>query len=166
MITFSFKVFFMERITSTAYLKPLDFEGQVHTLPREWIPILQTSETIMLNILCFSWVEEETSTQNGGTDRFSFWPQLRKLGFHPWPDLIFVTNITNYICGEKIAMWRIFSFPCMKIAGKSKIYMWRNFRCLPMTDVEKSEILHIWHLNISTCGVIDGILLQFMPFCC
>ena len=36
-------------------------------------------------------------------------------------DLIFVTNITNYICGEKIAMWRIFSFPCMTIAGKSKI---------------------------------------------
>ena len=33
-------------------------------------------------------------------------------------DLIFVTNITNYICGEKIAMWRIFSFPCMTIAGK------------------------------------------------
>ena len=27
------------------------------------------------------------------------------------PDLIFVTNITNYICGEKIVMWRIFSFP-------------------------------------------------------
>ena len=24
--------------------------------------------------------------------------------------------------------------------------MWRNFRCLPMTDVEKSEILHIWHV--------------------
>ena len=86
MIPFLFKVFFMERITSTAYLEPLDLEGQVHTVPREWIPILQTSETIMLNILCFSWVEEETSTQNGGTERFSFWPQLRKLGFHPWPE--------------------------------------------------------------------------------
>ena len=24
--------------------------------------------------------------------------------------------------------------------------MWRNFRCLHMTDVEKSEILHIWHV--------------------
>ena len=35
--------------------------------------------------------------------------------------------------------------------------MWRNFRCLPMTDVEKSEILHIWHLNISTCGVISNL---------
>ena len=43
------------------------------------------------------------------------------LVFLPHPDLIFVTNITNYICGEKIAMWRIFSFPCMTIAGKSKI---------------------------------------------
>ena len=24
--------------------------------------------------------------------------------------------------------------------------MWKNFRCLHMTDVEKSEILHIWHV--------------------
>ena len=24
------------------------------------------------------------------------------------PELIFVTNITNYICGEKIVMWRNF----------------------------------------------------------
>ena len=38
-----------------------------------------------------------------------------------YTDLIFVTNITNIISGEKIAMWRIFSFPCMTIAGKSKI---------------------------------------------
>ena len=38
-----------------------------------------------------------------------------------WPELIFVTNITNYISGEKIAMWRNFSFPCMTIVGKLKI---------------------------------------------
>ena len=36
-------------------------------------------------------------------------------------DLIFVTNITNYIRGEKIVMWRNFSFPCMTIVGKLKI---------------------------------------------
>ena len=24
------------------------------------------------------------------------------------PELIFVTNITNYICGEKMVMWRFF----------------------------------------------------------
>ena len=24
----------------------------------------------------------------------------------PKPELIFVTNITNYICGEKIVMWK------------------------------------------------------------
>ena len=69
MITFSFKLFFTERIT-----------------------ILQTSETIILNIswsasiLCFSFVEEDTSTQNGGTESFRYWPQQRKLGFHPWPE--------------------------------------------------------------------------------
>ena len=33
-------------------------------------------------------------------------------------DLIFVTNI---ISGEKIVMWRNFSFPCMTIMGKLKI---------------------------------------------
>ena len=36
-------------------------------------------------------------------------------------DLIFVTNITNYICGEEIVMWRNFSFACLKIVGKMKI---------------------------------------------
>jgi len=35
--------------------------------------------------------------------------------------LIFVTNITNEICGEQFVMWRNFKFICM-------------------TDVEKSEI--------------------------
>ena len=34
------------------------------------------------------------------------------------PDLIFVTNIKNYTCREKIALWRIFSFLCMTIGGK------------------------------------------------
>ena len=36
----------------------------------------------------------------------------------PLPDLIFVTNI---ISGEKIVMWRNFSFPRMTIVGKLKI---------------------------------------------
>ena len=35
-------------------------------------------------------------------------------------DLIFVTSLTSQASGEKIAMWRIFSFPCITIAGKSK----------------------------------------------
>ena len=36
------------------------------------------------------------------------------------PDLLFVTNITNYIRGEKIAMW---SFQCMTIVGKFWEYL-------------------------------------------
>ena len=55
-------------------------------------------------------------------------------------DLIFVTNISNYILGEKIVMVKNFSFPCMTIVGKF-LHMWRNF------------------------STIDGVLLQFMPFC-
>ena len=39
----------------------------------------------------------------------------------PMAEFIFVKNITNYIRGEKIAMWRNFSFPCMTIVGKLKI---------------------------------------------
>ena len=50
-------------------------------------------------------------------------------------DLKFVTNITNYIRGEEIVMWRNFSFPCMTIVGKLKIsphmekfqYNWKGF---------------------------------------
>ena len=41
--------------------------------------------------------------------------------------------------------------------------MWKNFKFLHMTDVEKSEILHIWHVfdeeNVATYG-------KFMLFCC
>ena len=36
-------------------------------------------------------------------------------------DLIFVTNITNYIRGEKIVTWSNFSSPGMTIVGKLKI---------------------------------------------
>ena len=38
-----------------------------------------------------------------------------------YTDLIFVTNITKIIGGEKIVLWRNFSFPCMTIVGKWKI---------------------------------------------
>ena len=39
--------------------------------------------------------------------------------------------------------------------------MWRNFRCLHKTDVEKSEILHIWH----ACEVETvAIYAKFMQF--
>ena len=37
------------------------------------------------------------------------------------PDLIFVTNIRKYIRGEKIVLWRNFTFPCMTIVGKLKM---------------------------------------------
>ena len=40
---------------------------------------------------------------------------------HTLTGLIFVTNITNYLRGEKIVMWRNFSFPCKTIVGKLKI---------------------------------------------
>ena len=36
-------------------------------------------------------------------------------------DLIFVTNITNYIRGEKVVIWRNFNFQCMTIVGNLKI---------------------------------------------
>ena len=77
-------------------------------------------------------------------------------------DPIFVPNITNYISGEKIVVWRNFSFPCITIVGKLRfLHMWINFRCLHMTDVEKSDILHIWHV----CDVKNvAIYAKFMQF--
>ena len=46
-------------------------------------------------------------------------PKIDEIGvcaFIAYTDLIFVTNITNIISGEKIV-----SFPCMAIVGKMKI---------------------------------------------
>ena len=76
-----------------------------------------------------------------------------------------VTNITNTISGERIVLWRNFSFPCMTIVGKLKIsphvekfHMSPHDRC---ADVEKSKILHIWHV----CDVENvAIYSKFMQF--
>ena len=44
-------------------------------------------------------------------------------------------------CGE------ISAFQVWQLWGNWKfLHMWRNFRCLHMTDVEKSEIVHIGHV--------------------
>ena len=34
----------------------------------------------------------------------------------------------------------------LAMASQPLLHMWRNFKCPHMTDVEKSEILHIWHV--------------------
>ena len=69
----------------------------------------------MLNLHRYSgeaeWVDP-TLKRHQGKD--AFWQPVRS-------ELIFVTNITNYICGEKIVMWRNFIFQCMTIVGKLKI---------------------------------------------
>ena len=88
------------------------------------------------------------------------------------PYLIFVTNITNEICGEKFVMWRIFRFFCMTNVEKSEIsphveyfkksphdrcgkkltflHMLSNFKFHYLTDVEKSEVFP--HLARVRCG--------------
>ena len=77
-------------------------------------------------------------------------------------DLIFVTNITNIINGEKLSCGQISAFHVWQLWGNWKfLHMWRNLRCLYMTDVEKSEILHIWHV----CDVENvAIYAKFMLF--
>ena len=63
------------------------------------------------------------------------------------PDLIFVTNLTNQVSEEKLPCGEFSAFHVWRLQGNQKfLYMWRNFRCLPMTDVENSEILYIWHV--------------------
>ena len=59
-------------------------------------------------------------------------------------------------CGE------ISAFHVWQLWGNWKfLHMWRNFRCLHMTDVEKSEILHIWHVcdveNVTICKIFATI---------
>ena len=77
-------------------------------------------------------------------------------------DLILVTNIANIISGEKLPCGEFSAFHVRRLQGNQKfLYMWRNFICLPMTDVEKSEILHIWHV----CDVENvAIYAKFMLF--
>ena len=72
----------------------------------------------------------------------------------PISPIIYVEK--KFPCGEFSA------FHVWRLQGNKKIlYMWRNFRCLPMTDVEKSEILHIWHV----CDVENvTIYTKFMLF--
>ena len=60
------------------------------------------------------------------------------------------------LCGE------ISAFNAWQLLGNWKfLHMWRNFRCLHMGDVEKSEILHIWQV----CDVENvAIYAKFMQF--
>ena len=56
------------------------------------------------------------------SDKVTYWAALRASDMKdPCTDLIFVTNITKYIRGGRIVMWRNFSFPCTTIVGKLKI---------------------------------------------
>ena len=59
---------------------------------------------------------------------------------------------------------KILAFHIWQLWGNWKfLHRWRNFRCLNMGDMEKSEILHIWHV----CDVEDvAICAKFMRFSC
>ena len=72
----------------------------------------------------------------------------------PISHIIYVEK--KFPCGEFSA------FHVWRLQGNKKIlYMWRNFRCLPMTDVEKPEILHIWQV---CCVEKVTIYAKFMLF--
>ena len=61
-------------------------------------------------------------------------------------DLIFVTILTNQVCGEKSFIWRNFKFLYIPYVKKSKsICNVEEF--LHLTNVEKSEILHNCHVE-------------------
>ena len=63
------------------------------------------------------------------------------------PDLIFFTNITNIIGGEKLQCEEFSAFHVWQSWGNQKfLHNWEKFKFIHMTDVEKSEILHIWHV--------------------
>ena len=78
------------------------------------------------SLLFFGWLPSSCSSPT----RISFFPKRFFLGPPPYrllsflptqTDLIFFTNITYIVSGEKIVMWRNFTFPCMTIFGKLKI---------------------------------------------
>ena len=71
--------------------------------------------------------------------------QNRKYG--ATPELIFVTNITNYICGEKIVMWRNFGkfWEFLRIFRK----FWEILPQFTRFHVEKkwAQKVHLWRKN-------------------
>ena len=105
------------------------------------------------------------------TAQFVYWTFIIKLPFLdavasqalPLWQTSYLSQISQIIFVEKKLPCGEFSaFHVWRLQGNQKfLYMWRNFRCLPMTDVEKSEILHIWHV----CDVENvAIYAKFMLF--
>ena len=75
----------------------------------------------------------------------------------------YLSHISHIIYVEKkLSCGEFSAFHGSRLQGNQHfLYMWRNFKCLPMTDVEKSEILHIWHV----CDVENvAIYAKFMLF--
>ena len=64
---------------------------------------------------------------------------------------------------KKLSYGEISAFHVWHLWGNWKfLHMWRNFRCLYMTDVEKSEILHLWHVcDVENVAISAKILYFF-----
>ena len=92
-------------------------------------------------------------------------PLQKKLQIFFWvtskdTDLIFVTNIINNISGE-IAMWRNFSFPCMAIVRKLKIFP--NVKKFQMSPHDRcGEIWHSPHMACVWCRKLRHIYAKFI----
>ena len=106
---------------------------------------------------------------NNAPVEFLFVPIVRKRSkktfiANGWvTDLIFVTNIILLV-EKKLSCGEISAFHVWQLWGNWEfLHMWRNFRCHHMTDVDKSEILHIWNV----CDVQNiAIYAKFMHFFC
>ena len=79
-------------------------------------------ESLNLVIDPKSWVNPWCSNPPHNVGTLSWISPISILDLNPRSEVIFVTDITVYICGEKIVMWRNFSFPCMTIVGKLKFF--------------------------------------------
>ena len=73
---------------------------------------------VCLQISFWNTCSRNTGDWNTSYKNTSFWNTSFRNTCNWNTELIFVTNITNYIRGEKIVMWRNFSYPCMTIVEK------------------------------------------------
>ena len=73
---------------------------------------------VRLQISFWNTCSRNTGDWNTSYKNTSFWNTSFRNTCNWNTELIFVTNITNYIRGEKIVMWRNFSYPCMTIVEK------------------------------------------------
>ena len=126
--------------------------------PKMWVQGCRTGVT--------AWIKAEPFSRSGLTGMSAIAPRATYFHYSTLLGYLFCTNQSSYLSQisqiiseeKKLSCGEISAFHVWQLWGNWKfLHMWQNFRCLHMTDVEKSEISFI----ISDLRCFVGKL-----FCC